>query len=377
MDFDITEEQNLLKSSARDFLSKECTAEHVRTMLDDDLGYSKDLWQKMAELGWMGITLPPAYGGVEGDFLDLLLLQEEMGRFLMPAPYLSTILAARAIDAVGNQEQKSTILPGIVGGELIIALAVTEANNQTDATGLSAKTTGGEDNIEITGTIPFISYAHASDFLLCAVRTTEGSDDQNGFTLFLVDTHRAGVQITPLKTTTGEKLCQVVFDKVNVSEADMLGNTEEGGPIMENILAEGAIAECGSIIGSARWVLDSAVDYANHRQQFGRPIASFQAIQHKCADMFTGIDGAALITYHAAWSVSDDTVDHIEMASKSKTWCSNVFTEVANEGVQVLGGMGYTQEHDMQLYFRRSRASELTFGDSHFHREKLLQQMAF
>ena len=375
MDFDITDEQNLLKSSARDFLSKECTAEHVRAMLDDALGYSKEAWAKMSELGWMGITLPQVYDGVAGSFLDLVLLQEEMGRFLMPSPYLPTMLVGRTINSIGSENQKTRFLPGITGGELIFALAFTEANGQWDVAGQVVKAVKDGEDFLVTGTKLFIPYAHVADFLLCATRTDQEPDSEDNITLFLVDAKCAGVQITPLKTTTGEKLCEIVFDQVRVSEADILGKMNQGGPIMENIISEGAIAECGFTIGGARQVLDIAVDYANHRKQFGVPIGSFQAIQHKCADMLTAVDGAMLITYHAAWAVSEKSVDHIKAASQAKAWCSDVYTQVTNEGVQVLGGMGYTQEHDMQLYFRRARASELAFGDGHFHRENLLGRL--
>ncbi len=375
MDFDITEEQNLLKSSARDFLSKECTAEHVRAMLDDELGYSRELWGKMAELGWMGITLPADYDGVEGSFLDLILLQEEMGRFLLPSPFLPTMLAGRAINAIGNDDQKKLLLPAIAGGDLIMVLALTETIGGGETSGSSLKAVRDGSNIALTGTISFVPYAHAADYLLCSAQTADKSGSEEGTSLFLVATKTVGVQITPLKTTTGDKLCEVTFDKVKVSEADILGNIGNGWEALKNIVSEGAIAECGSIIGGAGWVLETAVDYADHRQQFGRPIGSFQAIQHKCTDMLIAVDGASLITYHAAWSVSDSNVDHHEAASKAKTWCSDIYSRVANEGIQVLGGMGFTQEHDMQLYFRRSRASELVFGDSHYHRDRMLQQL--
>jgi len=375
MDFDFTEEQSLLKSSARDFLSKECPAEQVRVMLEDEVGYSKELWKKMAELGWMAITLPSGYGGVESSFLDLVLLQEEMGRFLLASPYLPTMLAARAISAVGSEEQKNTLLPKITAGDLIIALAITEPNGRWDAEGQTVKAVRHGEDFIISGTKLFIPFAHTADLLLCAVRTGEESSSEKGMTLFLVDAETTDVQILPLKSTTGEKLCEITFEKVKVLESDILGKIDQGWPVLETIIAEGAITECGTIIGGAGWVLETSVDYARNRFQFGVPIGSFQAIQHKCADIMTAVDGATLITYHAAWAITEDSADHSEAASKAKAWCSDVYNQVTNEGVQILGGMGFTQEHDMQLYFRRARASELAFGDGHHHRQKLLREL--
>jgi len=376
VDFDLTEEQEMLRASARRLFEKECPMARVREVIDGDPGHDGDLWRKMAELGWLGITFPLEYGGTGGSILDLVSLQEEMGRALAPSAFIPTVvLCGRAILAAGTEDQKMTLLPGIARGDIIMTLALLEPSGRWDAAGVQVAAAPSGDGYTINGTKLFVPYAHISDYLICGARTGDSSNREEGITLFVVESNQEGVGIETLKTVTGEKLCEVTFRDTVVSPGQILGEAHRGWPLVSRLIDEGAVAECGAMIGGGRRVLEMAVDYAKQREQFGSPIGTFQAVQHKCADILTAVDGATFITYHAAWSLSESTPDASLAASKAKVWCSDMYTDVTSKGVQILGGMGFTQEHDMQLYFRRARAAEIAFGDSQFHRERLIRLM--
>ena len=376
MDFDLSEEQRIFVTSARRFLEAECPKQMVRESIEDDTGHLPDLWRKIADMGWLGITIPEAYGGSEGTFMDLLLLTEEMGRALLPGPFLtSTVLAAGAILFGGDEEQKKQHLTKIADGSAIYTLGFPETACGPDPLGVSVKAVAGEKNFIISGSMEFVPYAHVADCIVCAAATGNVKKSEGDLTLFLVDTQTEGVRIDPQKTITGDRPCKVGFSDVVISGENTIGAVVGAGPLLEKLMFEAAVAECGWMVGGARWVLETAVAYAKQRVQFGAPIGSFQAIQHKCADMLTLVDGAAFITYHAAWAVTEDEPDKYQIASAAKAWCSDMVNRVADEGIQILGGIGFTLEHDMQLYYRRARASDAAYGDSHYHREKLADMM--
>jgi alkylation response protein AidB-like acyl-CoA dehydrogenase len=372
MDFNFSKEQGILKESAHRFFEKECPKQLVRELFDDERGYSPELWSKMADLGWLGVNFPNAYGGSGSNFIDLVLLQEEMGRALMPSPFVTTVvIGGEVVLDAGNEEQKQYFLPGIATGEIIISLALLEPGGSLNPSSINVSAKPAGEAFIIDGIKLFVPYAHVADYLLCVTRTLGRQGQDDGITLFLVDANSKGIHKKLLKTITGEKLCEVTFDNVSVPKSSTIGELNHGWSVMERRLAEAAIAECGWMVGGARWILDTAVAYAKERIQFGVPIGSFQAIQHKFSDMLIDVDGAAFITYYAAWLTSEDDPEKIMAASKAKCWCSDMYHRTAGEGIQILGGIGFTLEHDMQLYFRRARASEVAFGDSHYHREKL------
>lgn len=378
MDFDFSKEQVILKESARRFLEKECPKQLVRALTDDEKGYSPDLWGKMADLGWLGVTFPNVYGGTGGNFIDLVLLQEELGRTLMPSPFVPTVvLGGGTILDAGSEEQKQYFLPRIATGEIIVSLALLEPGGGLNSSSINVRATQAGEDFIIEGTKLFVPYAHVADYILCATRTDGHKDQEGGITLFLVDAHADGIHKKVLKTITGEKLCEVTFQSVTVHKSSIVGEFNRGWSIMEKALTEAALAECGWMVGGARWILDTAVAYAKERIQFGVPIGSFQAIQHKCSNILVDVDGATFITYYAAWLVSEDDQNKAIAASEAKCWCSDMYNRTASEGIQILGGIGFTLEHDMQLYFRRAKASEIAFGDSHYHREKLAQMFGF
>jgi len=372
MDFELGEEQVMLKTSARDFLENECPKQLIRDMMEDEKGYSPELWKKMAELGWMGLAFPEEYGGVGMSFLDLVVLLEEMGRALVPGPFVPTVvLAGQPILAAGTEEQKQLFLTKITNGDMIMTLALMEPSGGLEASDITVKATPNGDSFVIDGTKLFVPDAHVADYLLCVARTRDGPNKEEGITLFLVDTTTAGIRAEVLTTMTGEKLCEVVFHNVAVPKENILGELDQGWPIIKRVLDVATVAECAWMIGGARWVLETAVDYAKERIQFGVPIGSFQAVQHKCANMACEVEGATSITYYAAWAVSENDPGITLAAAMAKAWCSDAYTHIAAEGIQIHGGIGFTWDHDMHLYFKRAKASEVTFGDGDYHGEKV------
>jgi len=375
MDFALSEEQEMLRKMSRDFLENECPKSLVREMEEDEKGYSPELWKKMAELGWMGLVFPEEYGGEGLNFLDLTVLIEELGRALVPGPYLSTVVyCGLPILAAGTDEQKHEFLPKIAKGDLILSLALTEPSATWDAAGITAKAVPEGDDFVISGTKLFISDAHIADYLLCVARTKESGDKEEGVALFLVDTKSPGISCTPLKTIASDRQFEVVFDKVRVPRKNMLGELDRGWAVIKEMLPKATLAQCALMVGGAQQVLEMTVNYAKERVQFGRPIGSFQAIQHKCADMATDVDGCRFITYQAAWKLSEGLPCALEV-SMAKAWVSEAYRRTCVEGHQIHGGIGFIKDHDMQLYYRRAKASELMFGDADYHRELVAQQI--
>ena len=375
MDFALSEEQEMLKKMARDFLENECPKSLVREMEDDEKGYSPELWKKMADLGWMGLVLPEEHGGEGLTFLDLAVLIEEMGRALVPGPYLSTVVyCGLPILAAGTEEQKREFLPKIAKGDLILSLALTEPSASWEPSGIETRAVADGDDFVINGTKLFISDAHVAGYLLCATRTRDSAEGEDGITLFLVDAKSQGISMTPLKTIALDKQFEVVFDNVRVPKKNMLGELDRGWAVFKDVLPRATLAQCALMVGGAQQVLEMTVNYAKERVQFGKPIGSFQAIQHKCADMATDVDGCRFITYEASWRLSEGLPCAVEV-SMAKAWVSESYRRTCAQGHQIHGGIGFIKDHDMQLYFRRAKASELIFGDADYHRELVAQQI--
>jgi len=375
MDLGLSQEQNMLRMSARNFFEKECPMTLVRGMEEDERGYSPELWLKMVELGWMGVVIPEEHGGIGGNFLDLMVLLEEMGRVLLPGPFFSTVvLGALPILAAGTTTQKEEFLPKIANGEMILTLALTEISARHDAAGIEVRAAAEGDDYIITGTKLFVQNAHVSDYLVCATRTRDGASPEEGITLFLVDSKNPGISRTILETIAADKQCEVIFDNVRIPGENILGELDKGWSVLEKITQQAAVATCALMLGGAYQVIKMTVAYAKERVQFGRPIGSFQAIQHKCADMATEIDGARYIAYQAAWKISECLPSAMEV-SMAKAWVSEAYRRTCRQGHQIHGGIGFTEEHNMGLYFRRAKAMEVAFGDADYHRELVAQQI--
>jgi alkylation response protein AidB-like acyl-CoA dehydrogenase len=375
MDYALSEQQEMLKNSARDFLTKECPKSMVREMEKDEKGYSPELWKKMADLGWMGLVFPEEYGGSGLNSLDLAVLLEEMGRAIVPGPFLSTVVCGGlTILRWGSEDQKKEILPRIAKGELIMALALTEPSASYDPVDITVKASSDGDDFVISGTKLFVEDAHIADYLICITRTKDSENKQDGITLFLVDARSTGLSCALLNTFTADKQCEVVFDKVRVPKANVIGKLDKGWEIVEDIIEQASFAQCPWMVGGAQQVLEMATEYAKERVQFGRPIGSFQAIQHKCANMATDVAGARDITYQTAWKISE-ALPYKQDISLSKAWTCDAYRKACVEGIQIHGGIGITQDYDVQLYYRRAKALEIAFGDADYHLELVAQQM--
>ncbi len=366
MDLGLNEAQQMLKNSAREFLEAECPYSYVREMEADERGYTPELWQKLAEQGWLGLSFPERYGGVELSFLDLAILLEEMGRSLLPGPFFSTVvLGGMTILYAGSEAQKQEYLPRIAEGQINVTLALTEPSARWDAAGVETRATRQGDGYVINGTKLFVPNAHVSDYLIVAARTGDGERD---VTLFILPREARGVGQTLLKTIASDRQSEVVFENVAVPSSAVLGEVNRGWDTIERVLAWGAIGKCAEMIGGAQEVLNMTVEYAKQRTQFGRPIGTFQAIQHHCANMATDVEGSKYITYQAAWRLSEGLPAEREVAM-AKAWVSDAYRRVCALGHQSHGAIGFTKEHNMQLYSRRAKAAELAFGDSDFHLE--------
>jgi len=375
MEFGLTEEQEMLKTMARDFLEKECPKTHVRAMMDDEKGYSPEIWQKMAEVGWLGLVLPEEYGGAEMNFRDLTILCEEMGRALLPSPFISTLfLVGLPILAAGTEEQQQEFLPKIASGEIICTLAALEESGDLWADDIQTKAVLNGDDYLINGTKLFVPDARSADYILCAARTRRATNSEEGITLFLVDAKEWGIYMTPLKTMDEtRKLCEVSFTDVAVPARNILGELHQGWPILKQAALQATIALCAEMVGGGEMVLDMTVNYAKDRIAFGVPIGSFQAIKHKCADMLTLLEYARSLMEGAAEAIKDDSPDASVIVSMAKSFCGDTYKQVTNEGIQIHGGIGFTWDHDMHLYFKRARSSDTAFGDSNYHRELVAQ----
>lgn len=375
MNLTLSEEQEMLKTMARDFLTDKLPKTAVTEIEESDEGYSPDMWREMAELGWMGLALPEKYGGADMTFLDLAVLLEEMGRACLPGPFFSSVvLGGLSILDIGTEEQKQAYLPKIAGGESIFTLALTEADGTCTADSIVTKATASGNDYVISGTKVFVPDANVADYMLCVARTSEKGKPGDGITLFIVDAKSPGISYTVLKTMANDKLCEVVFDQVKVPKENILGKPDEGWSEVQKIIERAAVAKCCEMVGCIQKALEMTVDYAKDRKQYGRPIGSFQVIQHYCADMAIDVDGTRLSTYQAAWMVSED-LPCTEKAAIAKAWAGEACGRVMALAHQIHGAIGCTLDHDLQFYTRRAKGAELTFGDSMFYREVVAKEM--
>jgi len=374
MDFGFSEEQELLRSTTRDFLSKECPMTYVRQMMDDERGYTDAFWAKMAEQGWMGLLVPEAHGGSGLTFIDLVVVLEEMGRVVLPGPFFATaVLGGTALLEGGSDAQKKEYLPKLAAGDLRVTLAQLEPSGRWDADGIELEAKKDGAGYRLTGTKLFVPDAHTADVLIVVGRAP-GSKGSEGLTLFLVDAKAKGVTTTLLKTMDQtRKLCEVELAGVTVGAERVLGAPGAGWKLLDRIVDRGKVGLCAEMCGGAQKVLDMSVDYAKVREQFGKPIGSFQAIQHKCANMLVEVESSKSVTYYAAWAVANDVPEAPLSAAMAKAYCSDAYRHSAGEGIQIHGGIGFTWEHDMHLYFKRAKSSEVTFGDATWNRELVAQ----
>jgi 3-oxocholest-4-en-26-oyl-CoA dehydrogenase beta subunit len=376
MDFTLTEEQKTLEHAARDFLKTACPSSFVLDMEKDEKGFTQELWQSMADLGWMELIVPEAYGGVGGNFLDLVVMLKEMGRVCLPGPFFSTVvLGCLAILETGSERQLQTYLPKIARGEMKLTLAHIEpATTKYDPYLIAAKAVAQKNNYHINGVKLFVPNAHVADYIICVTRTSGTIASKDGITLLFVDTKTPGIRFTPIQTISGEKQYSINFGEVAVSESSVLGEVDKGGAPLERILQHAAVAKCAEMVGGAEKVLEMTTSHAKEREQFGKLIGSFQAVQHHCANMLMYVEGSKYITYKAAWMLSKG-LPCAKVVATAKAWVGEAYKRVVGMGHQVMGATAYIVEHEMPLYSRRAKAAEFAFGDSWFYRDLVAQEI--
>ena len=375
MDLGLSEQQEMLRKMARDFLATECPKKLVREMEQDEKGYLPELWRKMAQLGWQGLPFPEQYGGGDGSFLDLTVLLEEMGRALLPGPFFPTVvLCGLTILDIGSESQKQQFLSPIANGDMVLTMALTESGGRYDAAGIAVEANKNNGKYILSGTKLFVPDAHVADWILCAARTKKGKDPQGGITLFMTEGGSQGLSCSVLPSMSKEKQFEVVFNGVGVASENILGDVDQGWVALNRTLQRAAVAKSVEMVGGAQQVLEMTVNYAKERIQFDRPIGGFQAIQHHCANMAIDVDSARYLAYLAAWKLSEGVPCDMEVAV-AKAWASEAYKRIAALGHQVHGAIGFTLDHDMQLYSRRAKAAEVVFGDADFHREALARQL--
>lgn len=375
MDLELTEEQQLLKKSARDFFDKELPKETVKELEVDPLGYSPELWKKMAELGWCGLTIPEKHGGAEFGFMELVMLLDEMGRACLPGPFFSTVvLCAPIITAAASEEQKSELLPKIASGDLKMALALTEPSATYDASGIATTATADKDSYILNGTKLFVHDAHCADNILCVAKSKVFSMPEEAISIFMIDPSTPGITITPLQTIADDHQNEIIFDNVIVPAANLIGEVNQGWPVIKRVLEEAAIAKCAEMIGGCDWTVEASAAYAKERVQYGHPIGAYGSIQHYLADMWIEAGMARRMTYFAAWCLDQETPCSMEVA-KTKACVSEAYKHCTRMGVQIHGGIGTTHDHDIGLFYRRARQAALLFGDTEDSLNKVAQEM--
>ncbi|MEC8958994.1 MAG: acyl-CoA dehydrogenase family protein [Chloroflexota bacterium] len=375
MDLGLSEIQQMLKTSAQDFLSRECPLTLVREMEEDSRGFTDELWRQMVGLGWTGVAFPEQYGGTGGNFADLGVLLEEIGRSLAPSPFFSTVvLGGMTVLDAGSDAQKDELISRICAGTIIMTMAVSEDSATYEPWGIKATANQKGGGYEISGTKLFVPDAEASDVVIVAARTLSSSDPADGISLFLVPSGTNGLNISPMQSIGNERVFEVNLDNVNVPADAVLGPVGQGWPIVEQSIMRATAAQCIEMLGGAEAVLDMTVEYAKGRAQFGRAIGSFQAVQHHCARMATDVEGSKNIAYQAVWRLSEGLSAQKEVAM-AKAWIGPAYRRVCGTAHQCHGAIGFTKEHDLQLYTRRAKVHELTYGDVNHHKEVALQHL--
>ena len=369
MNFGFTDEQELLRQEVRKLLAARAPMAEVRKLADTPEGFSRDLWNQMGELGWLGLTIPEAHGGAGLGWVDLVVLLEETGRSLFPSPLIATTLAAAAIAEAGTTAQQAHWLPRLADGSAIGTVAVLEAGDRLGSEGIQLRGEPVDGGWQLRGEKRSVLDATAADLLVVAFRTGDGVDD---VALALVESGVAGlaIEMTPSIDAT-KRVARVRFDGVQVPRDAVLGAPGRAAPVLARLLDRGALAVTAEAIGAAEEAVRLTVEYAKERVQFGSPIGRFQGVKHPLAEMYVDVESFKPLLYYAAWCLDEGDADAARAVSMAKAYASEAFPRIGIDGVQLHGGVGYTWEYDIQLYLKRSKWVRPTFGDADFHYDRV------
>jgi alkylation response protein AidB-like acyl-CoA dehydrogenase len=368
MDLDLTDEQEMLREMVRGVCSTYSPLTVVRELEDDPTGYAPEFWRQLAALDLTGLLIPEAHGGSGMTLLEAAVVYEELGRAVAPSPhFVSAVLAATAILRAGSPSQQAEWLPRIASGEAIVTVAWNEPGNGYGPEGVQLAASADGDDVILSGTKWHVPFASAATALLVLARTGEGPD---GVDLFLVDPATAGISMEQQFTVASDTQYAVTFDGVRVSASARIGSVGSGWATWADVMQDGEILLAAQAVGGASYALEITVQYAKDREQFDKPLGAFQAISHYLADASTRVDGARILAYEAAWARSDGRpVD--QLAPMAKLFAGQTFRDVTAMGEQVFGGVGFTLEYDIQIFFRRAKQAQLNWGDDRHLEEQI------
>lgn len=364
------EEEQMVKNLAREFLEAECPPSLAREMEKDNLGYPPELWKKISDLGWFGMSLPEIYGGQGLPLSYLGLISEELGRVIAPVPFHSTMVAALTIAADGTDQQKQSILPHISSGDMILTWAFQELNPKLNPESIRTTATETDGGYVINGTKMFVDNYVAADKILVTCRTSPATERSSGLSMFIIDTNLSGMVETPLVTIAKDKQSKVTFEGVKISKDDLVGEFDQGWAIAVDMLDRGTALLCAQMVGAARKDIEIGIEYAKNRVAFGRPIGAFQSVQHMCADMTIWVDGAQMLTYEALWKMDEGIPASVDV-SQAKAFCNDKCQAAVRSSQVLHGGMGFMMEFDLHLWYRRVCAWTMRLGTSFEHRARV------
>ncbi len=370
MNFALSEEQQLLQASAAEFVKRESSLKRIRELRDHETGFSAELWKKMAELGWLGIVFPEEHGGLGQGMVEMTVVMEELGRGLMPEPFLSSILlAGNALMIAGTEEQKAAWLPRLIDGEAFLTLAYLERQSRYDPFDVATEAKKDGGGWKISGEKMFVPDAGSAERIVVSARGSGARRSREGVELFLIDPKAKGVTLAPIPTMDWRKQSMLKLDGVAVEEAQRLG-AGDGGENLEAVLDRATVGLSAEMLGAMNEAFAITLEYLKTRNQFGVPIGSFQALKHRAANEYVQTELSRSAVYYAAMALDENMPDAARAVSTAKARCNDAFHLIANESIQMHGGIGMTDEHDIGFFFKRGRVAKVTLGDSDFHRDR-------
>ncbi len=364
----LSDEQKMLSKTAYELIRERAPAARIRTFRDskDEVGFSRDLWSDMAELGWLGLQIPEEYDGLGLGFFDLAVVLEQSGRELMPEPFVSTLLlGTQALLLGGSDAQKRALLPGVAAGETVLALGYEEAGNRGDATNVATLAKKTTEGFELSGEKLQVLDGHLADRIIVSAATS-----QEGLTLFLVDPAQSGIAITRQTRIDGLNAAIVRLDAISVTNEAVVGEIDAGGALLQSILDRASVGLAAQMLGASEQAFADTIEYIKEREQFGVPIGSFQALQHRAVSVYTEITLTRSVVLAAARAIDEAPNEIPRLAALAKSIASETFMHAAKEAIQMHGGIGVTDDHDIGFYMKRAQATYMTFGKPSQHRQR-------